>query len=380
MADQNQPESPKAPPGRTRAWVGSILLLAAIGGTGFALAGWKEGARRDEAAAAASHPEPMETITVATARETTHRRVMTAIGNVHALRSVTLRNELPGTVREVRLSSGQEVEKGTLLVALDVAVEEAEIRALEAQLSLAERTLERLKRASDKGASPATEVDRAIAERDVMKAQIERARAIVERKTLRAPFPARVGMVDLHPGQYLDEGTEITTLQGLDDAVHVEFPLPQRAAAALAPGAPVEVVTDAEGEPRKASVVAVDARVDEKTRSAWIRALLSDASSGPKPGTAVRVRVPIGAARPGVVVPVSALRRGPEGDHVFLVVDDGKGATRAQSRRVVSGEILGDEVLVYEGLAAGDRVAASGSFKLREGVLVVDAGAGKDAK
>ena len=51
-----------------------------------------------------------------------------------------------------------------------------------------------------------------------------------------------------------------------------------------------------------------------------------------------------------------------------------------QSRRVVSGEILGDEVLVYEGLAAGDRVAASGSFKLREGVRVVDAGAGKDAK
>lgn len=356
-----------------RAWVGSILLLGALAGAGAALVSWKDASRREQDAAAAAQPEPMETIAVATARAITHGRSMTAIGTVLALRSVMLRNELPGTVREVNLAPGREVEPGTVLVALDVSVEEAEIRALEAQQALAERTLERLQRANDKGAAPATEVDRALAERDVARAQIERTRAIIERKTLRAPFRARVGLVDLHPGQYLDAGTELTTLQGLDDAVHVEFPIPQRVAAGLRPGAEVEVLADGDATPRRASLVAVDARVDANTRSAVVRARLEGAAAGPSPGAAVRVRVAVGAPRTVVAVPVSALRRGPDGDHVFLVVPDERGDARARLRRVSSGEILGDEVLVLDGLAQGDRIAASGSFKLREGVLVVPA-------
>jgi membrane fusion protein (multidrug efflux system) len=365
--------APGAPPSRVRAWVGSLVLLGALAGTAFALVSWKRDARRADEAAAAAMPEPAEVVTLATARAITHGRTMTAIGTVRALQSVTLRNELEGTVRETHLAPGKEVAEGTLLVALDVAVEQAEIRALEAQATLAEKNLERLRRANEKGAAPSSDVDRAVSERDVIRAQIDRIRAIVERKTLRAPFRARVGLVDLAVGQFLDAGTVLTTLQGLDPSVHVDFPLPQRAAAVLAPGTPVEVIADGDANPRRASVVAVDARVEAATRSAWIRALLEGAAGGPAPGSAVRVRVPIGAPRSVVTVPVSALRRGPEGDHVFLVSEDAQGALRARPRKVSSGEFLGDEVLILEGLSVGDRVAASGSFKLRDGVLVVPA-------
>jgi multidrug efflux pump subunit AcrA (membrane-fusion protein) len=65
---------------------------------------------------------------------------MTSIGTVIAPRSITLRNELPGTVRQIALTPGQVVDAGTLLVALDVSVEEAELRAQEAQAALAETT------------------------------------------------------------------------------------------------------------------------------------------------------------------------------------------------------------------------------------------------
>jgi membrane fusion protein, multidrug efflux system len=81
------------------------------------------------------------------------------------------------------------------------------------------------------------------------------------------------------------------------------------------------------------------------------------------------VRVPVGQEISAVAVPVSALRKGPGGDHVFVVASvDGK--TRAQARLVQTGAVLGDEVLLLSGLKAGDQVAASGSFKLREGVQV----------
>jgi membrane fusion protein (multidrug efflux system) len=82
------------------------------------------------------------------------------------------------------------------------------------------------------------------------------------------------------------------------------------------------------------------------------------------------VRVPVGEARAAITVPVSALRKGPAGDHVFVIASDGNGKTRAELRMVHSGAMLGDEVVIESGLAAGEQVAASGSFKLREGVLV----------
>ncbi len=80
------------------------------------------------------------------------------------------------------------------------------------------------------------------------------------------------------------------------------------------------------------------------------------------------------SGRRAVVVPVSALRKGPEGDQVFVVAAGEDGRDRAHMRRVEGGAMLGDEVVVEAGLAAGERVAASGSFKLREGVLVSDVG------
>jgi membrane fusion protein (multidrug efflux system) len=88
------------------------------------------------------------------------------------------------------------------------------------------------------------------------------------------------------------------------------------------------------------------------------------------PGASARVRVPVGPAGKALVVPVSALRKGPGGDHVFVIVQDKEGKPRAHLRPVRSGPVVGGEVLILTGLSAGERVASSGSFKLREAVLV----------
>jgi membrane fusion protein (multidrug efflux system) len=78
-----------------------------------------------------------------------------------------------------------------------------------------------------------------------------------------------------------------------------------------------------------------------------------------------------------VGVPVSALRKGPGGDHVFVIAADSTGKSRAHLRPVETGPVLGEEVLILGGVAAGDQVATSGSFKLREGVLVAVADTSK---
>lgn len=353
-----------------RKWISSLALILAVVGIGLGLSAWKYKGIRASNAAAATQPEPAESVTVATAIEREHQRTTTSIGTVLALRSVTLRNELPGTVRDVALTPGQIVEPGTVLVALDVSVEEAELKAQEAQAALAETTWNRTKRLAETKAAPEMDLDRAVAERDVALAQVARIKAIIARKTIRAPFRARMGLSDVHPGQFLEEGAELTTLQGVDDAVHVDFTVTQEVAAGLREGGTVDMFATGARFPIAAKIVAIDSRVDPATRNALIRAKIEGADHAPAPGASVRVRVPVGPPRTAVAVPVSALRKGPGGDHVFVIAADKQGKTRAHVRPVQSGTVLGDEVMIHSGLSPGEQVAASGSFKLRDAVLV----------
>src|SRR5262249_44440908 len=148
---------------------------------GIALAAWKITSLRASSAAAAHHPEQMEVVTTAVAAPRETRASATAVGTVLALRSITLRNELAGTVHAVDLVPGRIVDSGAVLVALDVAVENADLSAQQAQAALAQTTLDRLQRLARSQATSQEEVDRARAELTVAQAQVERIRAIIGR-------------------------------------------------------------------------------------------------------------------------------------------------------------------------------------------------------
>ncbi|HEY7504490.1 MAG TPA: efflux RND transporter periplasmic adaptor subunit [Gemmatimonadales bacterium] len=362
----------------SRGWMASVVLLTTVVATGAGLAAWKYTDIAASAAASANQPEPMEVITAAVAKDREHRRTTTSIGTVLALRSITLSNEVAGTVERVHLTPGQIVEPGTVLVAMDASVERADLQAQEAQAALAKTTLERLEKLRTHQATSQEEVDQARAQYDVAQAQMARTRALIAKKVIRAPFRARVGIADVHIGQYLNEGTELTTLQGVAEAVHVDFTVAQRVAAGLKVGDSVAVYAANDNTPIPARIVAVDARVDPNTRNATVRARLAGEVT-PAPGASVRVLVPVGPLDTVVGVPVNALRKGPQGDHVFVIEPDSANKPRAHVRTVQSGPVLGEEVIVYDGVKSGEQIATSGSFKLREGVLVAIADPGRQA-
>jgi membrane fusion protein (multidrug efflux system) len=356
---------------KSRQWIGSVSLVGAIIVAGLLLTAWKKSSIADADAAAANQPEPAESVVTAVAREHEHVRTTTSIGTVVALRSITVRNELPGTVRYVALEPGKVVEAGTTLVALDVSVEEADLQALQAQAALARTQFARMQRMSEHRAASEMEVDSARAEQEVVEAQVARIKAVINRKIIRAPFRARIGISDVHPGQYLNEGSLLTTLQGVDDSSYVDFTVAQQIAASLRPGSKVDVVaSNVPSASIKAEILAIDARVDPSTRNATVRAKLANVPNAPSPGASVRVQVPVGTPLVATAIPASAVRKGPAGDHVFVVVADEKGQTRARVRQVTVDSMAGDEAVITKGLEPGEHVAASGSFKLREAALV----------
>src|SRR5712664_1539469 len=266
---------------------GSAILIGVVLAIGVALAAWKTASARATAAAAAHQPETIEMVTTAVARTEQHRATTTSIGTVLALRSITLRTELSGTVSQVGLVPGRIVDSGAVLVALDVSVEQADLRGQQAQAALAQTSLARVERLRGAGGASEEEVERARAERDIAQAQIARTEAIIAKKTIRAPFRARVGITDVHPGQYLNDGTQLTTLQGVEGAAHVDFTVSQQVGAQLRAGQQVGVLVG-DATPIAGRIVAVDSRVDPATRTTMVRATIAG-SNIPAPGSSVRV-------------------------------------------------------------------------------------------
>ena len=362
-----------------RRGVAGFVLVGIVMGTGVLLAGWKQGVTEAAAADAAKQPEPVESVTFAKATAHEHHATTTAIGTVLALRSITLQNEVPGTVARASLKPGEVVEAGTVLVQLDTSVEVAELRALDAQARLSKTMLGRREELLKFGATTQDEVDQVRGQSDVAEAQSARLRAVIAKKTIRAPFKARVGLADVHPGQYLNQGAELTTLQGVADEVHVDFSVAQSVAAGIEVGSSVEVRAS-QGQTFQARVLAVDSKVDSNTRSRAVRAVLDGGKNGPAPGASVRVLVSVGESSKAVVIPVTALRKGPEGDHVWRSKRIRRVRSRAHLRKVETGPVLGETVIVLSGVEVGQQLAASGSFKLREGVRVQAVGPAPAAK
>lgn len=372
-------------------------LLGAAGG----LAYYK--AQELEAAAAGGGGfEPAEAVDITPARQVPWQPTSDLVGTVVAVRSVLVRNELAGVVTKVGFESGATIEEGEVLLALDDSTERADLAAAsasvrvaeanvvqaESRIRLAERMLERLTSVQGRAVAEAdldrarSELDTARAEHTRWLAEVDQAKARVaqvetrlKKLTIRAPFRARAGMRMVHEGQYLPEGADVVALQELTDYIYLDFAIPQEYAPRVARGTAVMATGELLGpEPVRIEVVATDATVNNDTRNLRVRAIVENTAGRLVPGMFIQIRVPVEDPRPYTVVPATAIRRASYGDSVFVVVPgEGEGQLRAKQRFVTLGPTIGDDVIVLKGIEPGDRVAAAGSFKLRDGALVMQA-------
>ena len=125
----------------------------------------------------------------------------------------------------------------------------------------AEATLARQKTLVVQGNTPQSSVDAAIAARDSAAATVERTRAVIAQKAIRAPFAGRLGLRNVDIGQYVAVGASLVTLQQLDP-IYADFPVPEEALSTLAVGQAVSMTVDAiPGRKFEGTVEAIDARV-----------------------------------------------------------------------------------------------------------------------
>ena len=354
--------------------LGSLVLISAVIGVLVGVA-WIKTKQIQAAMSAPPPPEMPVAVRLEAVVSGEFRRQTTVVGTVLAPQTITLRNEEPGTITAVAMQPGGTVKRGDVLVEMDTRAEAASLVAAEATLSQAKATLKRSELLKERNASSSKELDSAVADAARAAAEVQRLKVIIERKVLRAPFDARVGLFQLHAGEYLEIGTEIVGLEGIDSYLEVDFAVPAHVADRISTDDRINMRVDSEGESWSAAITAMDARADPQTRLMKVRARIDSPPPSLVPGDSVLVTVPYGTLIPVTVVPAAAIRRGPSGDIVFVAVEGEDGSLRANARVVKVGGSDGSMTRVLEGLSEGEQAVADGSFKVFEGSLLSGQGA-----
>jgi membrane fusion protein (multidrug efflux system) len=200
--------------------------------------------------------------------------------------------------------------------------------------------------------------------------------ALVEKKTISAPFSGRLGISTVNPGQYLNPGDKIVTLQELDP-LYIDFYLPQQELARAAVGQTVMIATDSfPGRVFKGRITTINPKVDQETRNVQAEALITNTGRLLLPGMYATVEVQAGAVQRYITVPQTAVTYNPYGNTVFVVKEqgagqDGKPQLTAQQVFVTIGPTRGDQVAILTGVQDGDTAVTSGQLKLKNGSAVI---------
>lgn len=317
----------------------------------------------------AGNSEPPATVAVATVTELDWQPETMAIGSLRAVRGVDVSTEVAGLVRSLHFRSGDTVKAGAVLLELNADADRAQLDALEAAAELAATTIRRDEAQIAAHVISKAQFDADSAELKSRRAQALAQAALVAKKTLRAPFAGRLGITTVNPGQYLNSGDKVVTLQAIEPIL-VDFRLPQQELAHVAVGQAVTITTDTfPGRDFRGKIDALDPKVDASTRNFNVEATVANGEHVLLPGMYARVAIATGERQRYVTAPQAALSYSPYGTTVYAARPDPKAPDKliAVQTFVTLGPTRGDQIAILKGLAAGEQIVTSGQIKLHNG-------------
>lgn len=367
--------------------IGGVVLVVVLLGFGFYLHIQK---------LIASSPKPYpQTVTATKVSSQDWQPALAAVGSVVPVRGVDVTTEIAGLVREIHFKSGQDVKKGDILVELNADSDKAQLDALNAAAELSASVLKRDKAQFDAQAIAQAQVDADSADLKSKRALAAQQQAIIDKKTIRAPFSGKLGITTVNPGQYVNPGDKIVTLQTIDP-IYVDFNLPQKQIGALQVGQVVNVTSDGfAGVTFPGKITAISPKVDTATRNVVVEATLSNPKRQLLPGMFANASVEVGDKKHYLTLPQTAITYNPYGSTVFVIMtaDEAAAAARdaaasgaasapvpataasgsglvVQQAFVTTGETRGDQVAILKGLKEGQQVVTSGQLKLKNGTSI----------
>lgn len=314
-----------------------------------------------------------------------------AVGTMIAVRGVDVTTEVAGLVRKINFKSGEDVKQNAVLVELNADTDIAQLQSLQAAADLAATIVKRDKLQLDIKSIAQQQVDADEADLRVKRANVAAQQALIAKKTIRAPFAGRMGITTVNPGQYLNPGDKVVTLQTIDP-IYVDFNLPQKNLAQIGIGQKVTLRSDAfPGQTFPGKITAINPKVDPSTRNVQIEATVANPKAELLPGMYANVDIDAGEKKGYLTLPQTAITYNPYGSTVYVLVPPSAASAPAgasapapaapaasgsdsglvaQQVFVTTGPTRGDQVAVLTGVQAGQQVVTSGQLKLKNGTPV----------
>lgn len=377
-----QGSSTRTPSMRMRMTIMLIVVLLVIG----AIVGYNVMVSRQVARMMAAGTIPPATVSTLTASTQEWQDSLTEVGSLRAVRGVDLSTEIAGLVRRVSFASGRDVAPGAVLVELNADAERAQVESLRVAVELARTTLKRdREQLSVQAVSQAT-IDNDDADLRSKQAQLAQMQATLEKKTILAPFAGRLGISTIAPGQYLNAGDKIVSLQAIDP-IYIDFYVPQQEINRIRLRDVVVVTTDAwPGREFKGRLSALNSTIDPSTRNIQVEATIANPERRLLPGMYAKAAIQVGVLQRYITLPQAAVTYNPYGATVFLAEPRPANAPAGQAPAtpgahapslvaeqtfVTLGPTRGDQVAVIKGIKEGDVVVSGGQLKLRSGTPLI---------
>jgi membrane fusion protein, multidrug efflux system len=327
-------------------------------------------------------------VVTATAKAGDQPIYLTGLGSVVGFKTVTLRTRVDGELMRVAVSEGQMVSGGDLIAEIDPRPFQVQLEQAEGQkerdvalLENAKLDAERYRILYSQDSIPKQQLDTQIAlvkqDEAIVKADqaaIDNAKLQLTYTRITSPINGRIGLRQVDPGNIVHAADQnglavITQLQ----PISVIFSIPQdnvpQVMKKLRAGRRMLVEAwdrDLKNKISTGSLLTIDNQADVTTGTVRFKATFANNDNALFPNQFVNARLLVDVKRGAVLVPVTAIQRGPETTFVFVVDKD----DTVQTRNVVTGTIEAGMASVDRGLSPGETVVIEGVDKLQHGAKV----------
>ena len=345
------------------------------------------------------------------------------VGSFVAVNGVDINSEASGNVMAIHFESGENVKKDVPLIDIDDSIDQATLKANQADLVLQKVNYQRQSQLMKKNATSQAEVDAAKAGMLEASANVEKTEARIRQKHIKTPFAGRLGIRLINLGEYITPGkTSIVTLQSLDP-LFLEFYIPEQLLPHIHVGQNILFSVEPNTDKKfSGKISAINAKADTQTHNVKVhataancppevfnedqRSRLIEAKKIPNtnhtkflcsteknqaadlekyafiPGMFASIEIEQPVIPNSLVLPTTAISYSLYGDSVFLIKpkvvdkqvqkdDNGKDILVVKRVFVTTGDEQGNQIVISKGLKAGQQVVSAGEVKLQNGTRVV---------
>lgn len=289
---------------------------------------------------------------------------ITAVGSIASNEEVALACETAGKITKIFFEEGTNVSKGQLLLTLNDAELQAQLRQAIIQKEFLEKKKARNEKLKERDGISDEEFELLNADLNRQIAQIDAIKSRIDQTKLIAPFSGRIGLRYVSEGSYVNPAAKVADLIDIS-IVKINFAVPEKYMGMIKKGTKVNFTVAGNEKQYEGVVYAVEPKIDASTRTIQVRAISNNNDNAILPGAFANINIVLQRIEKANLIPSGALIPELNQMKVFILK-----AGKTESVNVTTGTRTASQIQILEGLRLGDTVITSGILQIRVGTKV----------